>query len=51
MLSSVGLAVDKWLNYVDRMNQISDQDVADVARQYLDFDTLNYVELIPQGVQ
>jgi zinc protease len=51
MLSSVGLEVDKWLNYVDRMNQISAQDVANVARQYLDFDTLNYVELIPQGVK
>lgn len=51
MLSSVGLAVDKLLNYVDRINQVSAQDVANVARQYLDFDMLNYVELIPQGVK
>ncbi len=51
MLSSVGLEVDQLLNYVDRMNQVSTQDVANVAKQYLDFDTLNYVELIPQCVK
>ncbi len=51
MLSSVGLKVDKLLNYVDKMNQVSTQDVANIAKQYLDFDMLNYVELIPQGIK
>lgn len=51
MLSSVGLEIDKLSNYVDKMNQVSTQDIANVAKQYLDFDTFNYVELIPQGIK
>ncbi|QKQ23666.1 insulinase family protein [Candidatus Ruthia endofausta] len=51
MLSSVGLKTDKLLNYVAKMNQVSTRDVANVAEQYLDFDMLNYVELIPQGTK
>ncbi len=51
MLSSVGLKINKLLNYVARMNQVSTQDVANVAKQYLNPDMLNYVELIPQGIK
>jgi zinc protease len=51
MLSTVGLGIDKMFNYVDKMQEINAKDVSDIARQYLNFDDSNSVELIPQGVK
>ncbi|SMN02014.1 FIG015547: peptidase, M16 family [uncultured Candidatus Thioglobus sp.] len=51
MLSSVGLEIENMFNYVDKMNGIDADDVAQAARQYLDFSQANSVELIPQGVK
>ena len=51
MLSTVGLGVDKMFNYVDNMNNINATEVSSAAKQYLNFDIANSVELIPQGVK
>jgi len=51
MLSTVGLGIDKMFTYVDNMNNISATDVSAAAKQYLNFDEANSVELIPQGVK
>jgi len=51
MLSTVGLGVDKMFTYVDNMNSISATEVSAAAKQHLDFDVANSVELIPQGVK
>jgi zinc protease len=49
MLSTVGLNIEKFFSYVDKMNAISTNDVAQVAKRYLSFSDANSVELIPQG--
>jgi zinc protease len=51
MLATVGLGIETMFSYVDKMNAISTHDVAQVAKQYLDFSQANSVELIPQGVK
>jgi len=51
MLSTVGLGVDKMFTYVDNMNGINATEVSAAAKQYLNFDIANSVELIPQGVE
>ena len=51
MLSTVGLGVDKMFTYVDNMNSINVTEVSAIAKQYLNFDDANSVELIPQGVK
>ncbi len=51
MLSTVGLGVDKMFTYVDNMNGVNATEVSAVAKQYLNFDIANSVELIPQGVK
>jgi zinc protease len=51
MLATVGLGIETMFTYVDKMKTISTHDVAQVAKQYLDFSQANSVELIPQGVK
>jgi len=51
MLSTVGLGIDKMFTYVDNMNSINATEVSAIAKQYLNFDDANSVELIPQGVK
>jgi predicted Zn-dependent peptidase len=51
MLSTVGLCIDKMFTYVDNMNSINATEVSAIAKQYLNFDDANSVELIPQGVK
>jgi zinc protease len=51
MLSTVGLGIDKMFTYVDQMNNVSAEDVATVAKQYLIFSNANSVELIPQEIK
>lgn len=51
MLSTTGLGVDKLFSYVDKMNLIRVQDVANVAKNYLNFNAVNWVELVPQRLQ
>ncbi|CAC9979996.1 FIG015547: peptidase, M16 family [uncultured Gammaproteobacteria bacterium] len=51
MLATVGLGIETMFTYVDKMNAISTHDVAQIAKQYLDFSQANSVELIPQGVK
>ncbi len=51
MLSTVGLGIDKMFTYVDNMNSISASEVSAIAKQYLNFNQANSVELIPQGVK
>jgi zinc protease len=51
MLSTVGLGVDKMFTYVDNMNSIKASEVSEVAKQYLNFNDANSVELIPQGIK
>jgi predicted Zn-dependent peptidase len=49
--NSTGLGIETMFTYVDKMKTISTHDVAQVAKQYLDFSQANSVELIPQGVK
>jgi len=51
MLSTIGLGIDKMFTYVDNMNSISATEVSTIAKQYLNFNDANSVELIPQGVK
>jgi len=51
MLSAVGLGVDKMFTYVDNMNSIKASEVSEIAKQYLNFNDANSVELIPQGIK
>jgi len=51
MLSIVGLGIDNMFTYVDNMNNISVTEVSKAAKQYLNFNDANSVELIPQGVK
>ncbi len=51
MLSTVGLGIDKMFTYVDNMNNISATEVSAAAKQYLNFDEANSVELIPQEIK
>ncbi|BAS68126.1 M16 family metallopeptidase [Bathymodiolus septemdierum thioautotrophic gill symbiont] len=51
MLSTVGIGIEKMFSYVGKMNAINAKQVADIAKQYLDFSKANSVELIPQGIQ
>jgi zinc protease len=51
MLSTVGLGADVMFSYVNKMNAINADDIAQVAQDYLDFSQVNAVELIPQGVR
>ena len=50
MLQTVGLGIDKMFNYVDKMNEIETKDLSNVANLYLNFDQINTVELLPQGI-
>ncbi|SMN15493.1 FIG015547: peptidase, M16 family [uncultured Candidatus Thioglobus sp.] len=49
MLETVGLGIDKMFTYVDKMNEVTDKDLSNVANMYLNFDNVNTVELLPQG--
>jgi zinc protease len=51
MLSTIGLGIDKMFTYADNMNSISATEVSAIAKQYLNFNDANSVELIPQGVK
>ncbi|MDC9715518.1 MAG: pitrilysin family protein [Gammaproteobacteria bacterium] len=51
MLSTIGLNVETLFSYVGKMNAVSANDVAQVAKQYLNFSQANSVELIPQGIK
>jgi zinc protease len=50
-LESAGLGFDKLLEYVDKMNEVSLKEVANIAKKYLVFEKSNAVELIPQGIR
>ncbi len=50
MLQTVGLGIDKMFEYVDKMNEIEAKDLSKVAKMYLDFEKMNSVELLPQGI-
>ncbi len=49
MLSTIGLSVETLFTYVDKMHTVSAEEVAQVAKQYLNFVNANSVTLIPQG--
>lgn len=49
MLSTIGLNIKEVFNYVDKVKAVNANDVAQVAKQYLNFTQSNTVELIPQG--
>ncbi|WP_428095663.1 M16 family metallopeptidase [Candidatus Thioglobus sp.] len=51
MLETVGLGIDKLFNYVDKMNEIKAQELSAIAKQYLDFNQSNSVELLPQEIK
>lgn len=50
MLETVGLGINKMFEYVDKMNEITAEDLSQVAKFYLNFNQENTVELEPQGI-
>jgi len=50
MLETVGLGIDKMFEYIDKMNEVKAKDLSIIAKLYLNFDQMNTVELLPQGI-
>ncbi|SFV76751.1 FIG015547: peptidase, M16 family [hydrothermal vent metagenome] len=50
MLETVGLGINEMFEYVDKMNEITAEDLSNVAKFYLNFNQANTVELLPQGI-